>query len=195
MEWIAEWCLLILIGVTLFDTEAGILSAVLYAAAVITGPAEAAAAAGTGAAVSRLFLWLWGRQLSLKNEAADVLSNPCAYTIDRWQKYGLFMASLATMAVPAWRFRAAVTFGAKFAKQPFSAAVLAVAAFIWTLGWVLLLMPVARLLIETSSTVTAVRLILPGLTLLMILTASVSRTVLIRYYSRLREKKNENSGR
>ena len=48
MDFISEWPLLVLLVIAAADTEAGILTAVLFASAKVTGPCEAAASAALG---------------------------------------------------------------------------------------------------------------------------------------------------
>ena len=189
MDFISEWPLLVLLVIAAVDSEAGILTAVLFAAARVTGPCEAAASAALGALLTGSLLFLYGlrgkpRQLCNRREGSS--DDKILFWLG---KYGLFGTAVLLRAAFSWRLRGTAEFARLTAGRVGSSAAFAAAVLIWSAGWTLLLTPAAMLAVDELSALTRVRLSLPGFTLLAIIAATVLRTALIRIYERFREHK------
>ena len=189
MDFISEWPLLVLLVIAAADTEAGILTAVLFASAKVTGPCEAAASAALGSLLTGSLLFLYG----LRGEPRQLCNSRAAPSDDKilfWLgKYGLFGTAVLLRAALSWRLSGPAAFARLTADKTGAGAAFAAAVLIWTAGWTFFLIPPALLTVEELSALNKVRLSLPGFTLLAVIAATVLRIVLIRIYERFREHK------
>ena len=187
MNFISDWALPILFLLASADRTAAILMAVLFATARITGPAEAAGAVALGSACLTLLLW----RIGLRHKKREEVPPPsaCDYTIGQWlRKHG--PAGAAARVVPAvgWRFNGTVALASQSGGRPAVCLYAVLFTVLWVLFWILVLMP-------ATTTLTHVRMTLPGLMLLAFTAAVVLRTALCRLHQRYQEKKHENSCR
>lgn len=194
MNFISDWALPILFLLAFADRTSAILMAALFATARITGPVEAAASVALGSACLTILLWQIGLQLKKKKESLP--RSPCDYTIGQWlRNHG--PAGAAARVVPAlgWRFSGTVSLASQSDGRPAVRLYAVLFTVIWTLFWTLVLMPAAERLMTATTTLTHVRMTLPGLMLLVLTAAVVLRTLLCRLHQRYQEKKHENSSR
>ena len=189
MAFISEWPLAVLFVIAAADAEAGILTAVLFAAARVTGVAEAAAAAALGTLLTNGLIFL----VALRRNANPLCNRREGSGDDKIEfwlgKYGLIGTALLLRAAFSRRWSGPAAFARLTAGRTGAAAAFALGVTVWTVGWTCLLAPAAVLAIDEMSALTRVRMTLPGFTLLAVLAATVLRTALIRTYERMRENK------
>lgn len=194
MNFISDWALSILFLLAFADRTSAILMAVLFATARITGPVEAVASVALGSACLTMLLWRIG--LKRKKEKENLPPSSCDYTIGQWlRKHG--PAGSAARVVPAleWRFSGPVSLASQSGGRPVVCLFAILFTVLWTLFWTLVLMPAAEWLMTATTTLTHVRITLPGFMLLVLMAAVVLRTSLCRLHQRYQEKKHENSCR
>ena len=194
MNFISDWALPILFLLAFADRTAAIFIAVLFATARITGPVESAAVVAIGSAFLTILLWQSG--MRRQKNGKDLPQSICDYTIGLWLRdHGPVGPAARIVPAIGWRFQGpaslAVQSGGNFVVCLYTI----LFTVIWTLFWILVLMPVAERLMTTMTTLTHVRMTLPGLMLLAYMAAIVLRTVLCRLHQRFQEKKHENSCR
>ena len=194
MNFISDWALPILFLLAFADRTAAILMAVLFATARITGPAEAAGAVALGSACLTLLLW----RIGLRHKKREEVPPPsaCDYTIGQWlRKHGPAGAAARVVPVAGWRFNGTVALASQSGGRPAVCLYAVLFTVLWVLFWILVLMPAAERLMAATTTLTHVRMTLPGLMLLAFTAAVVLRTALCRLHQRYQEKKHENSCR
>lgn len=99
------------------------------------------------------------------------------------------------MPVAGWRFSGTVALASQSGGRPAVCLYAVLFTVLWVLFWILVLMPAAERLMAATTTLTHVRMTLPGLMLLAFTAAVVLRTALCRLHQRYQEKKHENSCR
>ena len=179
MDFISQWWPGILLFLYIFDKEAAILTAALFASAQITGWIETTVLLSTGAITTNAFLFQQGVSQRSKFCAMDLRTKRLADKITYWlSHFGTFLTVLLVQIAFDRNIIRIFAYQTNTPKQTFLLC-LAVNIF-WISICVCSLTIIGQWLINEFSTLIKIRNTLPGLTLLTIITTTVVKVALLR---------------
>lgn len=181
MDLISQWWPMILLLLAISDKEAALVIAALYAATAMTGPIEASIVLFTITLAVNGFHYRQGLRTFDEKCDEGMLRSVSTDRIRHWlNRFGLPVTAALVQIV----FDRAESISA-LAKlsEPREKTFLFMTIFslLWVFSGVFFLSAIGQWLIEEFSTLTKVRMILPGLTILIIVCSTVLRIALLRF--------------
>ena len=181
MDQISQWWPVILLLFAIFDKEAALVTAALYAATAMTGPIEASIVLFAITIAVNSFHYRQGLRAFDENCDEKMPRNDSTDRIRHWlNRFGLPVTTALVQIV----FERAECIGALARlSEPRAKTFLYMTIFslMWAFIGVFFLSTVGQWLIGEFSTLTKVRMILPGLTILIIVSSTVTRIALLRF--------------
>ena len=181
MDQISQWWPVILLLLAIFDKEAALVTAALYVATAMTGPIEASIVLFTSTLVVNGFHYRQGLRACDENCDEKMPRSFATDKIRHWlNRFGLPVTAALVQIVfdRAVSIRALATLSVPRGK---TFVLMTIFSLLWAFVGVFLLNAVGQWLIGEFSTLTKVRMILPGLTILIIVCSTVLRIALLRF--------------
>lgn len=180
MDFISQWWPAILLLLSLFDKEAALVTAALFASTAITGPAEVALVLFTCTLLVNGFYFLQGLSIKKRFSSCEMPKLILTDRIEAWlDRFGLPVTAFMSQIV----FKRKSAILALICQSNHSGKTflwMTVTSFVWITVSVLCLTIIGQILIEEFSTLTKVRFILPGLTVLAIVCSTIFRIAVLR---------------
>ena len=181
MDQISQWWPVILLLLAIFDKEAALVTAALYAATAMTGPTEASIVLFTVTLVVNGFHYRQGLHAFDEKCEEGMPRNVATDRIRHWlNRFGLPVTAALVQIVfdRAESIRSLARLSEPWGK---TFLFMTIFSLLWAFAGVFCLNAVGQWLIGEFSTLTKIRMILPGLTILIVVCTTVSRIALLRF--------------